>query len=47
MAAKELAARQKHEQLAHLAQQTEKAKQDAVSAGREQAEAVRQSFRVS
>ena len=47
MASKELAARNKHEQLVLLANQAEKARQDGLTAARESVDSVKQSYRVS
>ena len=47
MAAKEKAARDKHDQLLKLANQAERARQDAVANLQQETEALRQSYRVS
>ena len=47
MASKEKAARDKHDQLLKLANQAERARQDAVASLQQETEALRQSYRVS
>jgi recombinational DNA repair ATPase RecF len=47
MASKEKAARDKHDQLLKLANQAERARQDAVANLQQETEALRQSYRVS
>ena len=46
MAQKELAARQRHEQLSEAASAAERARQDALAKGSQQAETIKQSYRV-
>ena len=46
MAQKELAARQRHEQLAEAAAAAERARQDAMAKGGQEAEQIKQSYRV-